>query len=172
MILIFTDKNDISTDKVLDWIIKCDRKFIRVNTEDTIDFFDSIDMSKGEKIIINYKKNKIDIDDISCVWYRRGYFLPDFNFMNSINLNNKIKKELNIFFRSEKSTIVHFFLKKLSTKKSIGSFDKYDINKLEQLSSALECGLKVPQTFITTNKADLIKLGIPLAHLKKCLSLG
>lgn len=76
MVLIFSDSNDISTDEVIDWLNYSNTCYLRVNPEDTFDIHQHFESNNGNNAAyIKIVGQRINIDEIYSVWYRRGGIL-------------------------------------------------------------------------------------------------
>lgn len=135
MIYIVSEINDVSTNKVLEWLYFYNNSFIRINT-DHDEFNLTIDIEE------NYFLDK------NIFWIRRGYF----PFIKK-ELKNTIYQK---YLRDEYLRIT-FFIEKYA-KNIFGSFYKEENNnKLKNLLSAKKAGLKIPRTIISNNKNELLK---------------
>lgn len=136
MIYIVSEINDVSTNKVLEWLYFYNNSFIRINT-DHDEFNLTIDIEENEFFLKN------------VFWIRRGYF----PFIKK-ELKNSIYQK---YLRDEYLRIT-FFIEKYA-KNIFGAFYKEENNnKLNNLLSAKKVGLKIPRTIISNNKNELVKL--------------
>ena len=138
MINIISESNDISTNKVIDWLYYFNEDFKRINTD-----IDYCELS----LEINNEDKSSSLDN-NVFWIRRGYF-------------PFIKKEAKntIYFEYLKNEYLLsvFFIENFSNK-IIGSYYKeYHNNKLENLIFAKKAGLKIPNTILTNKKCELEK---------------
>lgn len=144
MILISSNITDYTTNLVIEWLNFYNKKFLRINEEDS-SFF-SI---KDDNIFIEIDDKKINLNDINSYWYRRGTI--------KINLNKgKIFDEY--FLEQERvftDYINHFLLTK---EKKLNNIRDNEINKLKVLKHAESIGIKTPKTYIINNKNDLSKI--------------
>lgn len=152
MILLLSEKSDISTNQVLDWFIGGNTYVIRANSYDIkIEYIDYI----NNYILLKYKGKFIKSTEITAVWYRRArikYEYPKISTENHL-LKNRIKQHLH----KEWSEIVYFLVQwfKNNSIPFIGDYDIKD-KKLTQLSVAKKSGLYVPNTIITSQKSILL----------------
>ncbi|MBX2906953.1 MAG: grasp-with-spasm system ATP-grasp peptide maturase [Taibaiella sp.] len=154
MILILSERNDNTTNKVVEWLRYYKAKYIRLNLEDRVELVGiSID-----RFIINLNNVIINSDDIEAYWYRRGDIsikTPDLsniepiyeNFLHSVNQFHV--QELNTMIE-----FIHWLLAK--TKRNIGSILNASVNKMIVLNYAKEIGLNVPETYITCNSKEMV----------------
>lgn len=153
MILIISQETDGSTIQVQKWLEYYKAKYYVLNVEDKVEL-EHIEIEKSGNISIIIKVVKdnfiINFDNIKYVWYRRGEV--NFNF-SYINYENKIiESQINKFILSEYKYLTDIIYYKLGQIKHLSDFRNTDLNKIIVLSKAVECGLEIPRTLITTNK--------------------
>ena len=139
MIIIISESLDKSTENVIDWIEHYGSSSIRKNYEcDFQNFFYSISSKKIENTFIK-----------NVVWNRRGYLSIIPNKLKNTDWFSYLNKEqLPVLFAFEYGEKSNF----------IGSYKKeIHNNKIINLQIALDVGFKIPETFITNNKTDLIR---------------
>ncbi|WP_075343563.1 grasp-with-spasm system ATP-grasp peptide maturase [Tenacibaculum agarivorans] len=152
MILILSEKSDITTNQVLDWCIGYQTSVIRANAYDLK--IAHIDYSNNY-ILLKYKKEIIKSTKIKAVWYRRArikYKYPSISIENN-QLKNRIKQHLH----EEWSEMIRFLEQwfKNNSVPSIGNYLLKD-RKLTQLSIAKQNSLHIPNTIITAQKSELL----------------
>jgi hypothetical protein len=136
MIYIISELNDVSTNKVLEWLYFYNKSFIRINT-DYDEFNLTMDIEKNEWFLKN------------VFWIRRGYF----PFIKK-ELKNTIYQK---YLRDEYLRI-NYFIEKHS-ENIFGAFYKEENNnKLNNLLSAKKAGLNIPRTIISNCKIELVNL--------------
>lgn len=144
MVLIISESNDLSTNQVIEWLEYYQKKWIRINSEETIEL-------EFRKTDIRLKNQRIsfNLNDLTSVWYRRGFInLKEPVYTNVIEFDNVITDE---FFK-----LKEYLYYKLGKLKSINSFVKSDVNRLIISDIAKEIGLLVPYDYIFSNKKDLL----------------
>lgn len=156
MIVILSNSNDFSTNDIVDWLSHWGLECLRLNPDDTrkFDYFNKIENSK---LISGIKFEDVIISNktIKSFWYRRGFFFnPEGMRYPSCE---GFEKEKQLFLSFEKKTLIDYFNSTIDEKKKIGSYDKYEINKLDILRIATEIGLNIPTTLITSKKEELTK---------------
>lgn len=138
-LIIISERNDKSTDNVLEWLDYYDIDFERKNVDsDRSDFC----------IRISTQETTTSVSDC-IVWNRRGYMslLPT-NLKNSEWIGYLKKEQFPVLATLEKS----------NPKNYIGSYvHEVENNKLNNLQAAAKVGLEIPKTFVTNNKRDLLK---------------
>ena len=158
MILIISEENDVTTDRVIDWLLHYNIEFERINDNkaSVLSAF-KIDNS-GVDLTINSRSHHT----YTSVWQRRGavdFFKIHIDELSSKNgvaaydsLLKYLSKEKNVISNS-----IEGYLKKTCTS-YIGSFEReMNTNKIEVLLLAKELGLQIPKTLITTSKEELVK---------------
>ncbi len=168
MILILSEQYDQSTNEVINWLTHYNQEYIRINDTDNCEIV-KIDCY-NDKVVMNINGYTLDFNDISTYWYRRGNFkikVPILSSIQEIPFYEDIKKNL----MRETSTLVEYLHLLLKKKKHIGSyFDNYT-NKLHNLSIAKKCGLKIPNTTITSKKEVVQSfLGVEKEIITKAIS--
>lgn len=154
MILIVSESNDKSTNKVIDWLICYNYlNFVRVNVDEP-NILDKLCFLNKECYI---DIERIDSKNIQAIWYRRGVLkiktLPI--LLQDSTFNSIIKDQVN----DEIRTLSEFSLKYLYNiaKIKIGDYFRVaNLNKLDVLSIALKLKIKIPETIVTSQKQNLI----------------
>jgi len=105
MILIQSLDNDFTTTEVIKWLVKYDVNFVRLDNTTKINQLHYIE----DHFIIELNNGtRINTNEISVYWYRRGEFQFAINLTKSGNRNfDKILKE-HLFY--ENSSLMSFFL--------------------------------------------------------------
>ena len=152
-VLIISESNDKSTDKVIDYC-----KYITNNTANLFRLnLDSITFENITFEICNNKVNKrildnIPLDFFDFVWYRRGYpkfIIPKYPkelvpFIQ-INIEKEIRRLFNSYFNFSKEF------------ESLGNFGlEIDNNKCFDLKIAKSFDLKIPNSIVSTDKKALV----------------
>ena len=140
MIIIFSIKNDFSTNEIIDYLIKKNEDFIRINEDDYFEIF----KMDNEICIGNENIGKININDINAIWYRKSI----------LQLKNKylINDSLNYFKNEEIKIFNEYILFQLKTKINLGSYSTIKVNKLVVNEIAKKVGLLVPKSFFSDSK--------------------
>jgi ATP-GRASP peptide maturase of grasp-with-spasm system len=148
MILIFSNRQEPTTDNVIDWLSSQGSAFYRINSEDLMD------VSIEKKILIQSDgKQHIQIgdfilnpDEITVVWYRRWYAYTNFNVSFKQNINNV---NLHKYVTDEMNTIFYFITLLLRDKIWLNHpLVAHSHNKLFTLMQAKKIGLLIPDTLV------------------------
>jgi len=159
MIIILTEKLEVSSTRVEDWIKYYGNNCIIIEDIYPIKILDlNISNTKPPSFTIKYKHEIIHSDKISAFWWRRGFFHDkielEFQWINVFDSNAK-NNVINFFNREEVQLYKFIYFVLSSTKRSIGNILNYPINKLILLESARKLGLNIPETYIINNKQKL-----------------
>lgn len=150
-ILIITNSKDQSTCDVIDWLNYFDKKYM-ILTDDTRYSILGID-EKGV-FSIDVDGQLIKSDELQSVWYRRGSMKRE-----PISITEFQDKAFSIalctYYNKSSAILDEFIQNTLYRIKCINNQKYQSVNKLECLRLAKECGLKIPDTILTTNKSEL-----------------
>lgn len=155
-VIIFTEKNDLPTDKVINWLSFYNVKFKRINCDDFLN------ISKFR----NLKINLFDSEDYSfnvpfSVWFRRvvtlSHYFSKKSFEITTDFNNYWATYNSIIneYTNLKNSLFNSF--EMSADVVLGNYRHYFINKLIVLQLANKINIDVPATIVTNNKDDLTK---------------
>lgn len=152
ILILSTTYSELSTEKVIDWILSYDFPFYRINAENLITDANQFYHSKER----TSNNNEILSREYHSIWYRR-YNIPvnvrelltqTSEPLEFTNLSNYVVESGKVFKK--------YFLSTLKYKnKFLTTAEQTYSNKLEALKIARNVGLNVPFYFLTNNKADL-----------------
>ncbi len=157
MILVISEEIERTTDEVLQYLLLYGIFFLRINKEDSLKI---VELSlSSERLLFEFNGKIFNIYDFDTVWYRRGnlnssFFQPAlFELSSYPNMLNQVGR-----FLGNEWSILQFYIFYVLEGKShvLGSFKKSLVNKLINLSIAKQCGLKIPDTTITS-KGCIVK---------------
>jgi len=141
MILIFSEKIDISTIRVIDLLISNQLPFYHITEKDKlhINYIDDYEL-------IATINSQIKVDLNKCVIWNRHSYIFKKSIANAYNelLNSKFAK----FYKQEIDIIFEHTLDSLNRENLFGWQKKTTINKLNVLRVAKKIGLKTPDTKI------------------------
>lgn len=156
MILIISSKDDLSTIDVIDWLRKDDVPFERISSEDSVKLINLTlsDQTCDAQIIINQRL--YSLGDFTSIWYRRSWLaLEKVDFVSSLDeqFNNQVNDQL-------KSEIYYLtdFIDKFFFDKMLNRRTDVMLNKLNVLKYSVQYGLKIPKTYIISNKEKLAEI--------------
>ncbi|WP_316795474.1 grasp-with-spasm system ATP-grasp peptide maturase [Pedobacter agri] len=161
MILILSRSDDGSTSKIIDWLFYQRKTFIRLNGNKS--HYDILRINDNE-IMISINGHELNILMVESVWYRRnGFGQSSFRYnLTKSELKTVFKKETDQFYvynqiKDEFKVLFEYlyYLIETNVPKALGSYYKKDINKLITLNQAKNVGLKVPQSFIVSERSNL-----------------
>ena len=156
MILILTDREEATTDLIIDWLVHLKKKFIRISRENKISMQKVYQSSEGFEAIFKIKFDdkieEIDTKQISSYWYRRSELHINLvNLQESGNMKeieqNAIERHLNF----EQLALLRILDDILSRKNIINSYRDNSISKLDILQKAQSVGLLIPNTIICSD---------------------
>lgn len=161
MIIIFSQKHEISTCDVIDWLVYYKVDFVRINTDEEEPLKIRISITEENSIVtLDYKGTLIDLDLVSSYWYRRGgvFKLAQPIQLHKILTSENLCKEIQNDLWQEASAITRFISRYLKNNvPHIGERENSSPNKLTMLQTAKNVGLKIPKTLITNSKKELIE---------------
>jgi len=146
MLLIITEKSDLTSDYLIVRLLERNIPFIRLNTEDYTTKF-GLDLSiNNERLsfVLAYNGEHISLQEISGAYFRRPA-LP--------NLDGQIIPSQIKFAQREIETFLSGYFKLIDETKWL-NHPKYIFlsnNKIEQLEVARKIGFTIPDTLITSN---------------------
>lgn len=158
MVVIFSELEDRSTSKVIEWLLHYKVPFIRINCDDP-DNQPTLHVLIGQlgNIMLEYRGQSYNLSKASAVWFRRGSFKNiSTDFFSSFNLPFEIKNQLHRHFYQEQKTLYEFVYKKICHRQ-INSPLHYIPDKLEILEMARNIGINIPETIVTTQKSEVKK---------------
>ncbi len=152
MILLFSNDEDISTTKVIKWIVDLGHAFTRINGGE-IQYLSDLYLGEKEGSRLIYQDQKIALESIDAYWYRRGRL----EIMSEQNLekNTLLSETVRPHLVYELRILEEYWMELLLQKRSIGDMKKGSLNKLLVLQTAKDCGLKIPETIATGEKDKL-----------------
>lgn len=168
MILVITNKEDLTADYFIDKLQSREISYYRLNTEDIGTLVSIVFRTKSGSftLIDQQKQREIDSQSVKSVYFRRPKF-PD--VPDSLSIGEKQ------FFYSEMSTFLEGLYRALGSKKWINNF--FDIkaaeNKIYQVRTASLLEFRIPDSLITNlPKAALGFTSQPDDHILKPLKSG
>lgn len=144
MILIISNNNERTTNKIIKWLLQMKKKFIRIHEDEIFEI-----KTENKKIFLKSDRNTFFLDEITSVWYRRGGLkIKRLRYTNpSVNAHmNEVQHWLEDYVRTT-----------LESKKHINKESNSDVNKLLVLEKAKKVGLEIPEYFLADN-TDLVSL--------------
>lgn len=153
MIIILSTNGEISTGKVINWLCFYKATFLRINDHE---FYEKKNLqikfdNTGFKF--QYDNDKNLLKKIKVVWFRK------FGFFDHLQVSRSSHIHFSNYLKQEYYTINSTFIRMLDKNdlKWLSSYKTIDINKANTLLVAKDSGLKIPSTFITTSKDDIIQ---------------
>lgn len=157
MIIILTNKDDITVDFVVRELHKQNLEYYRLNTEDIPSSIE-LRFILDEDAFFLYDKNKermIDLKKVEAVYFRRAE-VSSLDYITDISISEKK------YLREELAYILEGIYKVLRDKYWLNNI--YNIreaeNKIYQLQIAKEIGFIIPKSIISNNLANIEKMVI------------
>lgn len=149
MVLLITNKDDVTTDFIVNRLNKIGAKYYRLNTEDLMSSIGiNFDIERNEYVLIDQEKNQnVDLSSVKSVYYRRPV-LP------KIKIGSLSEGE-NEFVIREIAYLLEGLYKILNDRfwiSPVTSIREAE-NKIYQLLVARDIGLEIPVSLITTSQA-------------------
>ncbi len=174
MILIISEEDDSTTDRVISWLKHYQTPYLRINNTTPFVFQLATIGSDGSiSCILSGPGFAIDLKKISGYWYRRGKLQFRIQLLGEQQMPGLMQQSNNFLFKefNTLSEFVYDYLHSLSL--SIGDIRQNQTNKLSNLRLAAAAGMLVPQSWILTQKQDVLTLlGLHHKLLTKPLTQG
>lgn len=147
MILLITNKDDITTDFVVNRLNRTGAAYYRLNTEDLVlGVGINLDIEKNEYLLVDHLRNqKLNLSAVKSVYYRR----PGFPKMNADSLSDGEAE----FVNREVAYVLEGIYKILNDRfwiSPVSSIREAE-NKIYQLLLAQDIGFEIPRSLITTS---------------------
>ncbi len=159
MLLIISDENEHSTDRVIDWLLFYGKPFIRISFKNEV-VIHKLEISNNEvnnsliEIMTNDGVISVDIKNITSFWFRRS----NFEIKNSgLKIFENKAEFISRYLSRECFTLKDYIHASLIEKNHINSLKDIFTNKIYNLELAKKAGLKIPNTLITNSKNKLLK---------------
>lgn len=159
MVLILSDVFDESTNVVLDHLIRLNKPYLRINTNDKITIRELRLSSKNEQWEISFSINDdsivYNLNEFTFFWYRKGRFNIN-SHADFETEKTKFRHHFQQYLHEESLPVSSLLVSQLEKKPFLGNYKWNTPNKLEILEAAQSCGLGIPDTIITSSKRELI----------------
>lgn len=156
MIVIFSDHTDQSTNEIIDWLHHFKAPFIRVNEDSFIDSYSMLVSNSDTSYTLTAGSAGGWAGGNTNVWYRRGGFkltpqritaLDGFTSYEKKSLQAQLDLEVECATEAIGSVVFSG---------SINSPFENQLNKINVLRVAVECGLSIPETLITNERKEVL----------------
>ncbi len=154
MILIISSTDDATTNDVIDWLRHFNADFIRISDESKIKLLQSKINNKETDVLLEINGQQLWLSTITSCWYRRSWFGISKWIMKSADeeLNYGINRQL-----FEENSYLEDFIENYLKERMLNFKDDNKLNKLTALKFAVEVGLKIPDSIVTTQKEEAIE---------------
>jgi ATP-GRASP peptide maturase of grasp-with-spasm system len=148
--IILSNRSDVSTNEVIDWLEYFDLSYERFNGENFID--NSLIEVILNNECLSYRLGSWYGDESTKnkIWFRRFFPYDYYEELNSTIRENHADILTNVF--SEINTVFKFAMSIDADNDDLG---RRNINKLVALNNARKVGLNIPKTLVTTCKNKL-----------------
>jgi ATP-GRASP peptide maturase of grasp-with-spasm system len=168
MIVVVSSDHDDSTKSVRKWLKRWEKKVIRLGQEQ---FIAGINLHLNNQQIgftIRVGDTLISFAEIEAFWYRK-YLLDVLTEKLTLEVYPFEPKNdyLDYLENTEKKCLVDYLVFLLEKKKFVGNYHAKDGNKLINFHLAKQCGLNIPATYVSTEKASLRKFASQQACVLK-----
>lgn len=181
MIIVLSDARDLSSSDVIEWLLRNEKKFLRLNSDDPSTKLEYIDLD-AQTVIVSIGDQQVRLGFNFSLWYRRkgigrNILKLDLSSYKSTNiyLQSRDEGQLHSHLVNELNILVDYIYHFLETKASrkLSSPDTSQLNKLTVIELAKNVGLKSPSTFVVTTAESLKDLSKRNQHfITKALSNG
>ncbi len=153
MILILSyDWYEQGTDPVIDWLIYQKADFAKITINDLVNRTTDtrLDINTGEIWV-----NGIEISHkINVIWFRR--FEHDIPFHFSKKTDDPLLKQADYELQLEIRELMQYLFQRFKKKTWMPHYLGINANKLDHIFHAKKSGVKMPETILCNNKADLL----------------
>ncbi|MCC9138809.1 grasp-with-spasm system ATP-grasp peptide maturase [Pontibacter silvestris] len=163
MILLLSQRYDYSTQLITRWLVSMEKSFLRINKNERSMSLQHIDLKKKE-LVVKRNGQTYNLLDFNAVLERRSGFTVQDLVNDSQVLEESLFHEETSYHKehvlkeaNELIDFIHYYIENTSVK-VIGKYEHRKLNKLKVLYLATSLGLSVPETFVVSTKADLIRL--------------
>ena len=147
MILLITNKDDVTTDFVVNRLNKLGEPYYRLNAEDLVSGVGvNLDIGKDEYVLIDHQRNQqISLSSVKSVYYRRPG-LPEID-MSALSIGEVsfIKREVVYTLEG-----IYKILRDRFWISPVASIREAE-NKIYQLLVARDIGFEIPRSLVTTS---------------------
>lgn len=155
MILIISAEDDITTNDVIKWLRYDQQTFLRVSASTRLELVQLELSPEGEMIIeLEIEGRKINLDEVTAVWYRRSWFHLDAykpQVENNYGIAQLVKQ-----LGSETRMLTQFLLDKLDSQ-SLNTERTNELNKLSVIQKCNALGIQTPPSLVTTDKITALR---------------
>ena len=145
-----------TTDEIIDWLDYEKADWIRINGDNLLNEFD---VQLGSKTAFPLNLAGGNLEKLSVVWNRRWMYHDFFPFFRDKIHSQEMLHNLIKHIVAEYNGASRTFFHALDSKKIkwVSHYQHQNIDKINVLRKAIEIGLRVPETLITTTKSIVEK---------------
>lgn len=152
MIVLLTSDGDISTDLVINWLNYFSYPYKRINSIDLLRKSASITIN-GSQVFFTVANEEIDTHSVGVVWFRKFGFFKYSDFHHEAS--KVVEKDILDLISKEFTALLDGVISIFREKKWLTHPYAVNINKIDALLLAKQCGLAIPETYVINEKEDL-----------------
>ncbi|AYA37709.1 grasp-with-spasm system ATP-grasp peptide maturase [Hymenobacter oligotrophus] len=153
MILILTTDGDLSADVVIDWLHYYQQPFLRLNSIDLIRQNLRLQIRNGQAPALTLGKHEIALEDIRAVWFRKfGFFTHSEEYLQATGV---VAPGALAHLVREFNVVLDGLLGILKPKRWLTNPQHVNVNKPYCLHVAVECGLRIPDSYVVNETGTL-----------------
>ena len=162
--LIFKDEEDQTSNLSVDWLIKFSVKYLIINNDNLVVSQLTV-CSEQTDFELSNRDVALRFSDITSYWMRRGglYFKHNDSGMPLSKQN---------YLRGESNTLQESIMALIYSKHGIGRIELNETNKIYNLTIAVQYGLQVPHTLVSSFKSVLEQALDQGAYCTKAIRQG
>lgn len=155
MIVILSYPGDQIANDVMDWLRAYGSNAKRINLEEEDYRSLSVTINEGTTDVqLQLKDGSVlKVQDVSVFFFRGGLLREHTEDYSQEGLSQRL---IRTHLAYEFKTLTQFFYSEIS-KKCLGNPMNYPLNKLQQLKTAVACGLQIPSTLIRNSRKELME---------------
>lgn len=161
-ILVLSRQDDGSTSNVIEWLVKYNKPYIRLNTDDDKARLHFLDIDNRELTISKHGETT-NLFNISSLWHRRRGFSLKNVAINFDELDKGILFDTPDYHKShinsEYKVLTEYFHYILQQDvPTIGNYVSTDVNKLIVLEIAKKHNVPIPKSYVVTTKEGIRRI--------------
>ncbi|GAA4158004.1 hypothetical protein GCM10022217_18690 [Chryseobacterium ginsenosidimutans] len=151
------------TDEICSWLSYQNKKFVRLNESQQITkvYFDF----ENDIYKISINDVEYELSNFKSVFYRNGGIYYN---ITTKEIDNNLLEFYNSELKSITGFIYHYL--KINGTNIFGNLFTKEVNKLEVLLLAKSLGLKIPDTYILSQRRDISKIDFTQQYITKSVS--
>lgn len=157
MVLILSNDGDLSCDLVQDWLDFYHYPYMRFNSWEFLRKPIQVSLINN-KVNIEIEGQAIDLDSIHAIWYRKYGLFRSTDVYKRLCANKRLDEELINQLCKEYTKVVDAFIFSLRDRNWLTNPAYINLNKMEVLKIAAECGLETSATYLVNTQEQIANL--------------